>query len=1241
MEKLEYYWRLAASILLLCLSQGIQAQVSLKYLPCQTCPVSTQAQTFRILSTSDDINSDFGFRDCQGASSWHRGTDLNIPGANDLGYHLLAPVPATITMLKILNTGYKYIVLDGPGNQDFGFGHIFNDAPLPIKIGDLVLLKCNNVNQYAIINLTTQKAIGPVQGASCTYNGITYTVNNQVAQGQVVAPLGSSGSVSPHLHLYHPQSPLTDPQLVSNAKDPMEVLPHYNTAYQVFIFSTEHLTTNGSQNWYPGDDYASVGVCCQLANPGIQGSPPDQYYHTAVMDIDQLELFIKPKGKPSEPMSQWGHIGSGYQYFAGPNYYSSICNASRAGSLMYPPNLSSMPFGSHTQTGIFPYAYNSNPFDNYYFSDIMTRIHKNHVMGQSLTLAGIIEDARYPDGVYQMFLRMSRVNGTVTAPAQSAIHEITIDNFRPYIKKTGAIKQVGMPEFYESYWGWNGSQLQFYQQASGSLALGEDAIIRVTASEPMKEVTLKIGTWQSAQVVAVTGTTGTEWEFEVPASAFTLGPNVMEISGYDLADNPLEGFTNINPKPAGSFPVRQAGGQWQPSPTEQNDIVHAFMVVSASPPVAYFTPSNLVINPGENVNFHDMSQGTVDEWTWDFPGGDPGTSSSPDPVVHYDSEGIYLVTLTVSNVYGSSIYNGIVVVTANMLPPTADFSPQDVTVPVNTEITFHDLSTGNPTQWSWNFDGASPQSNIQDPMVTFDQCGVYLVSLHVSNQAGSDWASGYVNVVEQNFGLEVLCLVNPFLLSPGTPATVSASVVNGYPPFQYTFDFGDGTTQTISSNQYFSSLNHSYLAGGTFHVIVTVLDGNGSLQSCDESVEVIGADPCSGFEVSYSISSQGYNTSVPVNNPVTFTAQITGGSQPYLYSWYFFPDPQTGAQPSVYHSTDLGPHTVVFPQAGDYSVSFHVCDQNGCGRTVEKSIHAYLPQHCLVSKINKVNASKSVHPIGVVDFWDFTFTPWCSACQDPPGTSNFPCETNNYWRLVRQPGNILMAQKSGTPFQEPGCTLSNSLDQLFQYNFSQAGSYELSLKAWDQNCQVMVGYDCMDQTSIMIDVIDCQQFQHVVHGSPPLVPGELSYVYGGVIQVAGEDNLLSLPAGTGIVLQASKEILLEPGFIASEFSELHGLIEPCQNGTDEDWNPKMSGRTGVDWEVYPNPTGNTITVRFSDVPGNKSTITLLNILGQAVKLVSAIDTREVGIDLTDQPPGVYLVLFKTGDQVLMKKITRI
>jgi PKD repeat protein len=58
-------------------------------------------------------------------------------------------------------------------------------------------------------------------------------------------------------------------------------------------------------------------------------------------------------------------------------------------------------------------------------------------------------------------------------------------------------------------------------------------------------------------------------------------------------------------------------------------------------------PTN--VEPGESVQFTDFSTGGANTWSWSFPGGVPETSNEQNPVVRYNTAGLYDVTLVAGN----------------------------------------------------------------------------------------------------------------------------------------------------------------------------------------------------------------------------------------------------------------------------------------------------------------------------------------------------------------------------------------------------------------------------------------------------------------------------------------------------------------------------------------------------------------------------------------------------------------
>lgn len=82
---------------------------------------------------------------------------------------------------------------------------------------------------------------------------------------------------------------------------------------------------------------------------------------------------------------------------------------------------------------------------------------------------------------------------------------------------------------------------------------------------------------------------------------------------------------------------------------------------------------------------------------------------------------------------------------------TADFSANRFIAEIGDTINFNDLSTGNPTSWSWTFEGGEPASSMeQNPSVIYSVAGTYQVSLTVSKGDAEDTETkaGYITIGE-------------------------------------------------------------------------------------------------------------------------------------------------------------------------------------------------------------------------------------------------------------------------------------------------------------------------------------------------------------------------------------------------------------------------------------------------------------------------------------------------------------
>ncbi|QQS29017.1 MAG: SprB repeat-containing protein [Sphingobacteriales bacterium] len=339
------------------------------------------------------------------------------------------------------------------------------------------------------------------------------------------------------------------------------------------------------------------------------------------------------------------------------------------------------------------YAYNTNPYDDYFFSDLKLRIHKDDEYSDALIqYAYINEDARYPDGNYFLLASATTVNGDLFDSDPSPI---VIDNFRPYIKEV-LITQGGLPR-YHAVWEWdaefnNGSgnppgRLEYNRITITSvLTSGEDLAVQIIASEPMDEISFTIEGTTDIHT-AIDYSENTSW-FEISSSFLeTLIVNdyhTLNITGQDLTLNYLTGFPSSPPPSsppdytAAQLPHRTGAtsSSWSIPFSNTTDRAHFFYLSNCFPGEGEsgpcildagvglfnscgnaFNSENEQLCAGATLQVYDFSCAACAETAeWNFDGGTAVlVDADPDYYsVSWDTPGTYTVSLSL---WGSEAFN--------------------------------------------------------------------------------------------------------------------------------------------------------------------------------------------------------------------------------------------------------------------------------------------------------------------------------------------------------------------------------------------------------------------------------------------------------------------------------------------------------------------------------------------------------------------------------------------------------
>ncbi|MBL4755926.1 MAG: PKD domain-containing protein [Flavobacteriales bacterium] len=150
---------------------------------------------------------------------------------------------------------------------------------------------------------------------------------------------------------------------------------------------------------------------------------------------------------------------------------------------------------------------------------------------------------------------------------------------------------------------------------------------------------------------------------------------------------------------------------------------------------ADFSSDTIVICPDLQVNFADSSSPNPASWLWDF--GNGASDTVQNPVYVYDTTGVYTVSLITINALGCTD----TIVKSNYIDfeqPVASFIADsmdncELPFPVN----FTNNSTGiGPLSYDWDFDDGGPVDTNANPSHTYNDTGIFKVSLIVKDAFG-------------------------------------------------------------------------------------------------------------------------------------------------------------------------------------------------------------------------------------------------------------------------------------------------------------------------------------------------------------------------------------------------------------------------------------------------------------------------------------------------------------------------
>lgn len=230
-------------------------------------------------------------------------------------------------------------------------------------------------------------------------------------------------------------------------------------------------------------------------------------------------------------------------------------------------------------------------------------------------------------------------------------------------------------------------------------------------------------------------------------------------------------------------------------------------VTPATPPTASFSAS---ATPGTPLSVTVDASGTglasgdaVNDYHWDFGDGQSEDTQNAIDTHTYAVGGTYTVTLTVTDVYGST---ATAMQTITVIgPPTAALTANPSTANTGQSISF-DASGSKPadgssiSSYSWNFgDGATDTTSGPTDSHTFGTAKTYTVTVTVTDADGQQSQASTQVVINQ-----------PNVQPPPPPPVLTGSV----PTISGTPQVGDTLTGTPNTWTPGTSLTYQWYAGG-------------------------------------------------------------------------------------------------------------------------------------------------------------------------------------------------------------------------------------------------------------------------------------------------------------------------------------------------------------------------------------------------------------------------------------------
>ncbi|RYZ51459.1 MAG: PKD domain-containing protein, partial [Sphingobacteriales bacterium] len=451
------------------------------------------------------------------------------------------------------------------------------------------------------------------------------------------------------------------------------------------------------------------------------------------------------------------------------------------------------------------------------------------------------------------------------------------------------------------------------------------------------------------------------------------------------------------------------------------------------PPIARFTAAADCSN---RLRFTFTDESVAPQtWLWDFGDGTTSALQSPDHI--YANFGSYTVTLTVTN--GACSHSTTRVITPSSQRPDFTISTSAACKGEPVIFTPTNYDPALTSSFLWYFGSGVPESSQPGNSVTYayNFSGNFTVMMIAIDLNGCRDTVIKPAIVRINGPVANFIAQPPSGCAGNNILFADLSVTDGVNAItQWTWDFGDGQTQTFTAPPF----THVYSTADTFSVTLSITDAAGCQNSFSRSAYIVVTDPQPDFISPDSISCP--NAPVRFTN-LSFPATVT--------SVWDFGDGTTSTAASPTHT---------YADTGYYTVKLFITDNAFCVDSIVKLnyVHIVTPlasftvndslSACTPLEVQFTNTSENY----IASAWDFGPGEGNSALPNPVHYYSSP-GIYNVRLIITSPGgcldtsfmNITVLDTAGLRFDYSPVIGCNPLT----VNFSAVGPSSTQSYYWD------------------------------------------------------------------------------------------------------------------------------------------------------------------------------------------------